>query len=241
MSTYPVPLTANDPHFTLADAAYVRLKQEIFNFTLVPGDRFTEKSVADKLGMSRTPVREALFRLQREGFLEVYFRSGWLVKPFNFQQFEHLYDLRMVLETASVRRLCETDDANLDNGPMHAALDSLANLWLVPKESRLTDPKILAEMDEQFHIALVTAAGNPEISRVHREVTERIRVIRRLDFTQLIRIEKTYEEHSEILRAIISRRADQALLLLRTHINLSKSEVRKITVHNLHMARETFI
>ncbi len=68
------------------------------------------------------------------------------------------------------------------------------------------------------------------------EVTERIRIIRRLDFTQAIRVEITYDEHSKILRAILQRRADDASLLLRAHIEAGKAEVRKITLHCLHTA-----
>jgi len=68
-------------------------------------------------------------------------------------------------------------------------------------------------------------------------VTERIRIIRRLDFTRGDRIEATYAEHGKILRAVIQRKADQAQLLLRAHIEQSKAEVRKITLHTLHEAR----
>ena len=120
---------------------------------------------------------------------------------------------------------CEPDD-----------LETLRETWLVPSSSRLDDGKRVAELDEAFHVALVTAAGNPELARVHREVTERIRIIRRLDFTQAARVQTTYDEHGQILRAILERRADDAGLLLRAHIEASKAEVRKITLHCLHRA-----
>lgn len=213
-----------------ADQVYLALKQDIFNFRLLPGDNFTESEVALRMAVSRTPVREALFRLERDGYLQVHFRSGWSVKPFDFQQFENLYDLRMVLETASVKKLCEQSD--------HAGLDALRTLWLVAKEERLTDELDVSGYDEQFHLTLVESAGNPEIARVHGDVMERIRIIRRLDFTQPHRVEKTYDEHAQILQAILHRRADQAIMLLRAHIEASKSEVRKITLHRLHTARQ---
>ena len=81
------------------------------------------------------------------------------------------------------------------------------------------------------------AAGNDEMARVHWDVTERIRIIRRLDFTRADRIEATYLEHAKILRAVMQKKADQAQLLLKAHIELSKSEVRKITLHTLQAAR----
>ena len=86
---------------------------------------------------------------------------------------------------------------------------------------------------------LVAAAGNAEVARCHHEVTERIRIIRRLDFTQQHRIDTTYDEHGQILRALIRRRADEANRLLRSHIGTSKAEVRKITLHRLYTARST--
>jgi DNA-binding GntR family transcriptional regulator len=218
---------------TLADQAYERIKTEIFDFELVPGDRFSEAEFAQRLGMSRTPVREALSRLQREGYLEVHFKSGWSVRAFDFEQFEHLYDLRMVLETTAIRRLCE----GIETLVMGEPIQNLSRLWLVPPQERETDPAVVARLDEEFHMVLVEAAGNPEIARVHRAVTERIRIIRRLDFTQSARIAATYDEHAQILRVVLARRAAQAELLLRSHIEESKSEVRKITLHKLYTVR----
>ncbi|MGA2550621.1 MAG: GntR family transcriptional regulator [Burkholderiaceae bacterium] len=218
---------------TLADQAYERIKAEIFDFELVPGDRFSEAELAQRLGMSRTPVREALSRLQREGYLEVHFKSGWSVKPFDFEQFEHLYDLRMVLETTAIRRLCEGAETLILAEP----IEELKRIWLVPKEGRESEGSKVARLDENFHAALVEAAGNPEIARVHRAVTERIRIIRRLDFTQAARIDSTYDEHAQILRVVLARRAPQAELLLRSHIEQSKAEVRKITLHKLYTVR----
>jgi DNA-binding GntR family transcriptional regulator len=230
-----------EPPTSLADTAYVQVKQNIFDFQLVPGDRFSETEIAEQLGMSRTPVREALARLQREGYLEVHFRSGWSVKPFDFEMFEHLYDLRMVLETTAVRRV--VDGLGGKGTAEHrrfdaAAIEQLKQFWLVPKAGRLDDWKRVGEMDEAFHITLVEAGGNPELARVHREVTERIRIVRRLDFTQPVRVDKTYDEHAQILRAILGGRVEQAVMLLRTHIEVSKAEVRKITLHRLYLARD---
>ncbi|WP_332750345.1 GntR family transcriptional regulator, partial [Hydrogenophaga sp.] len=183
-------------HRSRADEAYAQLKSDIAEFRLVPGDRFTESDVSERLGVSRTPVRQALFRLQQEGFVEVLFRSGWRVLPFDFDQFEQLYDLRMVLETTAVQRLC-TGSQQVDL----ALLDALAAIWLVPPSERSSDRVQVAEWDEAFHCALVAAAGNAEMARVHRDVTDRIRIIRRLDFIKQPRIDATYDEHAKILKA----------------------------------------
>jgi DNA-binding GntR family transcriptional regulator len=225
-------LTHRNPP-SLADDVYEQLKQDISAFKLVPGDRFTETEISDRVGVSRTPVRQALFRLQHEGFVEVLFRNGWRVLPFDFNQFEELYDLRMVLETNAVHRLC-SDDVKVNL----SLLDDLATIWLVEAKLRSSDTVQVAQWDEAFHCALVAAAGNAEIARVHKDVTERIRVIRRLDFTKQPRIDATYDEHAKILKAIQRKRGEQASLLLRAHIQTSQAEVRKITLHQVHLARQ---
>ena len=214
----------------LAEQVYASLKAEIQDFRLVAGDRFSEAELGNRLGVSRTPVREALFRLRTEGFLDVEAKLGWFVKPIDFAKLEQLYDLRIVLELASVLRLC----ARAQDPP---ELDALKETWLVPAAERLSDARQVGANDEQFHATLVRATGNGEMARVHWDVTERIRIVRRLDFTRPDRIEATYTEHAKILRAVIQRKADQAQLLLKSHIEQSKAEVRKITLHTLHEAR----
>jgi DNA-binding GntR family transcriptional regulator len=215
---------------SLAERIYLAIKSDIFDFQLLPGDRFTESEVATRMGVSRTPVREALFRLQRENYVDVMYRNGWRVRPFNFQYFEDLYDIRTVLECAAVKKLCDSD-------VVAPELQQLKETWLVPEEERVSDIGTISAWDERFHEMLVEAAGNEEMARIHKGVSERIRIIRRLDFTNKRRIDATYSEHGKILRAIIQRRTDQAQMMLKAHIEGSKNEVRKITLHMLHSAR----
>jgi DNA-binding GntR family transcriptional regulator len=222
---------------SLADEVYEQLKSDMADFVLVPGDRFSENEICERLEVSRTPVRQALVRLQQEGLVEVLFRNGWRVLPFDFQRFDQLYDLRLLIETEAIERLCEgriTGDAQASQ----ATIEQLAAIWLVPKSRRLQEGSRVSELDEQFHCALVAACGNTEMLRVHRDITERIRVIRKLDFTQRPRVEATYEEHAKILQAILSRRTEQSRLLLKAHVEASQLEVRKITLHQLQLARK---
>ncbi|WP_033748298.1 GntR family transcriptional regulator [Pantoea sp. NGS-ED-1003] len=214
----------------LAEKVYQALKQDIFAFRLMPGDRFSENEIAERLEVSRTPVRQALFWLEREGYVEVWFRSGWQVKPFDFEYFEELYDFRTVIEREAVRRLCVLP-------PLACAemLAALKRFWI--DDPRLEEGIVVSAQDEAFHMALVAAAGNQEIARVHGELTEKIRIIRRLDFTRDDRVEATYREHAQILRAIFQQNTEEAQRILTDHIAVSKAEVRKITLHRLQQAR----
>jgi len=215
-------------HARLSESVYERVKSDIFDFRLRPGDRLTETELAESLKVSRTPVRQALHRLEQEGYLQLAFRNGWNVRGFDFDRFEQLYDLRIVLELAAVEQICKAVDTN--------GLEELQTAWLIPADQRLTDPRQISSLDEAFHQGLISAAGNLEMTRVHRDITEKIRIIRRLDFTKPPRIQTTYDEHGEILRLLSKRRAAQASMMLRSHIEASKAEVRKITLHMLHTA-----
>ncbi len=218
------------PANALAEQVYARLKSDIFDFKLLPGERFTETGMAALHEVSRTPMRDALYRLQREGYLEVEFRRGWQVRNLDFVQFDNLYDLRIILECAAVERICQTDE-------IPQVLADLKGIWLVTEDEREKDGRRVAQLDEQFHADLVRAAGNAEMCRVHAELTDKIRIIRRLDFTQAKRIDATYQEHGKLLKHLLRRKATEALLLLRAHITESKLEVRKITLHKLQEAQ----
>lgn len=221
---------------SLADEAYGRLKQDLGDFVWVPGDRFTELEVCDRLKMSRTPVRQALLRLQTEGHVEVLFRNGWRVRPFDFERLDQLYDLRLLIETEAVRRLSEGRVTG-DEARSSALLKSLAATWLAPRSRRVADPEEISRMDEAFHLTLVEATGNAEMLSVHQDITDRIRYVRRLDFTQRPRVEATYEEHGKILQAIASGRANQSAILLKAHVETSRLEVRKITLHQVQQVQ----
>lgn len=215
----------------IAGRVYQHVKQAIFDFELLPGDRFSESDIASRVGVSRTPVRQALYALEQEGYLDVQARSGWQVKPVDFDALEAFYDLRVVLETEAVQRLCARPGAAVPT-----ALNELVRFWI--DAAPLPEGSDVAPWDEVFHMTLVSAAGNPEMARVHRDVTEKIRIVRRLDFTQAPRVAATYAEHSAILLAIIDRDVKEARHRLTAHIAQSQKEVRKITLHMLHQARQ---
>ena len=90
----------------LSELVFQKIKNDIFDFQLKPGARFTESEIAELYEVSRTPVRQALYRLQQDGYVRVHFRSGWEVKPLNFKAYEELYDLRILLECYAIEQLC---------------------------------------------------------------------------------------------------------------------------------------
>ena len=230
MST--APDSSPRPRGSVTDRVYEALKQDIFEFRRLPGDRFTESDVAQRLNASRTPVREALYRLQREGYVDVLFRAGWQIRPFDFEHFEELYDLRITLERAAVHKLVRQESAE-------KVIGQLQMIW---DPDRVALDRVVGStvrvLDESFHCELVAAAGNREMARIHQELTERLRIIRRLDFSKENRIKATYEEHAEILDALARKRSDHAAQLLTAHIRTSQAAVRDITMERIREAAE---
>ena len=215
----------------LTEQVYRELKRRIFNYQLLPGERFSESALAELLSASRTPVREALSRLQSEGFVEVFFRSGWQVKPFDFNQYEQLYDVRIALELAAVKAL--------DQAAVAERLADQIAIWMVAPDQRLCDAETVCTLDERFHQRLVEATGNLEMARIHHDVTERLRIVRHLDFSQQPRIAITYEEHARILRLLLAGETEHAVACLQQHIEDSKAEVHKITLQMITQALQT--
>ena len=216
----------------LAAQIYTQLKADIFDFRLLPGDKFSEGDIATRMQVSRTPVRQALFWLQREGYVEVHFKSGWQVRAFDFKYFEDLYEVRIMMETSAIARIVALD--------LMDKLDTLRDSWCISSERYLTDSTAVATLDEAFHTRIVAAVGNDEMARIHRDVTERIRIIRRLDFTKAPRIGATYREHAEILSAIFAKDVYGAQEMIRGHIAERQAEVKRITLYMLHSARERY-
>ncbi|KUY85916.1 MULTISPECIES: GntR family transcriptional regulator [unclassified Burkholderia] len=218
-----------------ADLVYVSVREDIFDMHLLPGDRVTEASIAERFSVSRTPAREALLRLQSDGLMRGYVRGGWEVVPIDFKRFDDLYEMRQLIETFAVSKLFDQDGAvQPDVLPL---LERLEHVWTVPPAQRLRNGREMVALDEAFHQALVWAADNAELTSVMQRVTDRIRVVRRLDLVRGDCIDETYDEHIAILDAIRAGDKDRAIALIARHIEGSRVAVRTMTAERLKHAR----
>ncbi|WP_034299346.1 GntR family transcriptional regulator [Herbaspirillum sp. RV1423] len=234
-SLTPSDSVAEEPvKASLPEYVYARLREDIFEMRLLPGDQVTETEVAAYFKVSRTPVREALQRLQSDGLMQGYVRGGWEVVPMDFKRFEDLYELRTLIEVHAVTRLCAGEGKHVVD---MAQIEALKADWCVPVEQRLTDGRAAAALDEAFHQTLVRATGNQEMANAFDRLTDRIRIVRRLDFVYGDCVGSTYDEHAAILAQIEARAGDEAVRLITDHIAGSHAEVNQITLHRLHSAR----
>ncbi len=217
---------------SLVDYAYRQLKQAIFAFDYLPGERFSENDLAKRLEISRTPVRSALLKLEKEGLVEPLFRQGWRVAALDFAKLDALYDLRIVLERHALEKIV----ADL---PVQA-LVALEKTWQFNKDQTLVAEAVF-QQDEQFHATLVALAGNVEMLKVHQQITEKIRLVRRLDFSDEQRCQLTYQEHSAIIQRLLTKNAMSAAALLQAHILASKAKVHEITLQKLQAIRKKIV
>lgn len=227
MTSEPTPLLSH------SERVYLQLRQEIYQFVLLPGDRFTEMDIARRLGCSRTPVREALLVLQNESLVRRCFRYGWEVFPIDFDEYEDLYETRALIETNTVRLLCHSSSPKVNR----KVLTALKAVWCVEPQSRVQECDKIAQLDEQFHIALTEAAGNRELTAILTNITDRIRIMRRLDFEYEVRIAQTYKEHAELLEAIEQCQESRAVELITLHIKDAHNGASTITLRRLQHMR----
>ena len=219
------PIRAGSAH-----DVYLRLKALIMGFELYPGSRVTETELAARFGVSRTPVREALQRLQFEGYLTVRPKQGCFIREIDIEAIDQHYQVRIALEMCAVELAC--------THMPERALKELARQWdPAYQPSEEPDVEAMSERDESFHLALAEGSGNLVLADYLQRVNQSIHIIRRLDFTNEMRIDLTYQEHHAICQHLIRRDVVAAQQALAQHIRRSQQAAKTLTLEQLSRAR----
>jgi DNA-binding GntR family transcriptional regulator len=209
-ATSPVPDSGLGKNGSVVERIYLELKERAMSFDLRPGERINEVTLARDLGVSRTPLREALNRLTADGFLTFTPGSGFYRRPLDVKEIFDLYELRLSIEKAGVR---------LAVG--RAAREALETVSDFLSESEADSPSRtiddLVALDEQFHERLMGLNGNVEMLRVLQNVNSRLRYFRWIDMAG--RRHTTQGEHRAVLEAVRRSDAEGAVLLLEEHIH----------------------
>ncbi|WP_311222941.1 MULTISPECIES: GntR family transcriptional regulator [unclassified Acidovorax] len=195
---------------------YNTLRHMAIAYQFKPGERLSEIELAERLGVSRTPVREALGRLVTEGFLLPATR-GYMRRPLDVQETLDLYEARVAIERECLRLALERGtDAQLDEARAYLQ-ESLGVAAETPVQR-------LVELDEGFHMRIADMAGNSELRRMLLSLNERIRFIRWIDMENVGR-DSTQHEHQDILDALCTRDAALSERLLSAHIALRRDQI----------------
>jgi DNA-binding GntR family transcriptional regulator len=203
---------------SLGESAYRALRARLLEMTLPPGHQATEGDLAAQLGMSRTPVHEAVLRLQAEGFLAVQPRRGVRVLPIDPTSMAETYEVLIALEGAAAARLAAH--------PNPAATEAMARATEAMRGALARgDRRGWAAADDRFHRALVEGCGNARLARMALEAADLAQRARLA--TAALRPEPTgsADEHARILEALNRGEPEAARAAVSAHRQRASAEI----------------
>ncbi|TCZ62947.1 GntR family transcriptional regulator [Roseicella aquatilis] len=214
-------LTPLGPRHSAAEIAYGQLRRAVISLALPPGTVLSRAELAARLGVSQTPVREALIRLQEEGLIEVVPHSATRVARIDIASAREASFLRLALEVEIVRRLAAAPAPALAAG-LRAEIARMRE-WHAQG-----DQDGIAAADEAFHALLHAAAGVPGLRELIRSRSGHLDRLRRLHLPTPGKAERILREHAAIAEAIIARRMDAAERNMRHHLSHTFAELDRI-------------
>lgn len=188
--------------------AYLQIVRDIRAGVLKPGDRLTETELAARLGISRTPVREAIRQLEADGLVVHVPRLGATIRSLDHSEISELYEMRAVLEGTSAR-LAARAASEVELGEIIALQDAM---------NTAQDTEELYRLNQQFHAAILDAARNRFLVRAVESVQKTLLILGRSTMEESGRAEAALEEHSAIVTALVARDGDAAEQAMRAHI-----------------------
>jgi DNA-binding GntR family transcriptional regulator len=204
------------------DHAYDELKTRLLVGDFALNGRLAEERLGALLGVSRTPVREALLRLHVEGLVERLPDGGWCPAAPDVAAVRDLYEIRLGLELMALRRPVGRGRAGAHDP---AVLEPLRDDW---RELAVLEPEPdpgFVLLDEDFHVRLAGAAGNPALADLLGSVNERIRTVRMHDFLTEERVRRTAAQHVEIVETVLADDLPLAVERLGGHLGESMAVV----------------
>ncbi|MGI4811902.1 MAG: GntR family transcriptional regulator [Janthinobacterium lividum] len=204
---------------TAVERSYEAIKEMAEAFTLRPGERLNESELSRQLGVSRTPLREAMNRLVSENFLDFVPSKGFFRKVIKPREIYELYELRWALETAAAR-FAVIKGSDVQIAQLGVLLEEFA-----PMETRPVDNIVkVVQYDERFHEMIAGMSGNSELVAALRSVNVRIRPLRYLGIgaSHLMAGQK---EHKQMFNALRRRDADTLAALLGGHVGRRLDEI----------------
>ncbi len=201
-----------DEYLPLRDVVFKTLRQGILTGELKPGERLMEIHLADRLGVSRTPIREAIRKLELEGLVTMIPRRGAEVAQISAQNLKDVLEVRQALDALGVELACEriTDEGLAE---LKEACDHFAEM------TKTKDATIITKADVALHDVIIRATGNERLQQMISNLSEqmyryRFEYIKDSSYHALL-----IEEHRRIYESIAARDKEQAVKEIQEHIN----------------------
>jgi DNA-binding GntR family transcriptional regulator len=209
---------------TYQQQAYDYVKAQIMNLDLKPGQYVTDSQVAGELNISRTPVREALRRLEQEELLINQARRGWKVYTLSLEDVHEIFDIKEALEGMAARRAAGCQDEELRSA-LRAAMDRMRQAAVAD------DPDAWREADARLHDVIFAMGGNERASTIIGSLNDQWHRVR-IGFVAVEgRIERSNPEHEVIVDRILAGDGEEAERHMRLHLNNVRQELVHLLVN----------
>lgn len=211
------------------EKVYEKVKGLAIDYHFRPGERVNEVELAVQLGVSRTPVREALNRLAKDGFMNFVPNKGFYSRDLTPEGVRELYEVRMVIEQSTFRFACQraTDDE----------IAATTAIWEEVSQHRPPqndqDWAKIAEIDERFHMEIARISHNSRLYEMLDSLNSLSRFFRRIDLETPVRRNNAYDEHVDIIAALRQRDIEKGVALIEQHISLSAEHAIEVTKEGL--------
>jgi DNA-binding GntR family transcriptional regulator len=207
---------------TYQKQAYDYIKSQIMNLGFKPGEYITDSQIAALLKISRTPVREAFYRLEKEGLLINEARRGWKIYTLSLENINEIFDIKEVVEGMVARKAAACQDESLRSS-LRDAFDKMASA------AEANDVDAWLDADFHLHDILFQMAGNEIANRIITNLNDQWHRVR-LGFVALQgRMQRSADEHRSIIKSVLDNDGEEAERLMQAHLN----QVRQELVHLL--------
>nr|WP_297275208.1 GntR family transcriptional regulator [uncultured Agathobaculum sp.] len=217
-------MAAKRPIQTMGDQVYTILRKDICEGRFAPGARLQEIELSEALGVSRSPVREALRRLVSDGLLLTAPNKGTYVKEFTCQDIDEIFDMRVMLESYSISR----SQNNMTPERKQQLYDILQVLERSHAEDNLEQ---YTRADEELHNAIVALGDNSLVNSTYARVRSMNQQFRVFSLSDRTRFDDSLQEHRSIIHALVHGDTAEADRINRVHLELAcqciKDQLRK--------------
>lgn len=197
----------------LKDKAYSFIKEKIVNCEYAPNQFLVESDIIKEVGASRTPIREALNKLEQEGLVRILPKRGVIVNDITMASVNEIFEVRLLIEPYAIKTYGE----NIPTKILRQQLDVLENT-----ENPVYSVKGFAE-DNDFHQLFINASGNAYLINMMDQIYAQNHRLRIMSGMRLeVRAQETREEHEKILHAMLEKKFDQAGQHMYDHLTNSK-------------------
>lgn len=220
----PVKLESYKP---LREIVFETMREAIISGQLRPGERLMEAQLAEEMGVSRTPVREAIRKLELEGFVVMIARKGAYVADLSTKDIADVFEIRSALEALAAGLAAEriTDEE----------MEDLQRILVKVSESAEShDLEALINVDTEFHDVLYKASRNNRLVQIISNLREQIQRFRSTTLASPGRMKNALEEHKKIVDAISERNVALAMQLAQEHIENAENSMMESIRKNIH-------